>query len=129
MLHLTPEQGKRALDRVADALEQPAELEAKYARAMLDVALQNAAGRPTPQSAMAAQNLTVDGSLIRPLAGGAPEEVAAGSEFGSSIYRQFHAGHNPAGYWLYPAADDERTLRAGDDALEQVIQAAIRGFG
>lgn len=126
---LSPEQANRAIDRIADALSEGTEVASRYARAMLDTALQNAAGRPTPQSEMASRNLTVDGASIRSLAGGAPNEVAAGSEFGSSIYRQFHAPHNLGGYWLYPAADDERTLRAGDQALEEVMQAAIRGFG
>lgn len=126
MVRKTPEQAERAIRRIVTALEAPVALEAQYAEALLQVALQNAAGRPTPQAQMAAQNLVADGSLIRPLAGGPPEEVGPGSEYGSSIYRQFQAPHNSAGYWLYPAGDDQRTRAAGDLMLEGVLQSAIR---
>jgi hypothetical protein len=75
---------------------------------------------------MAAQNLTVEGANIGPLAGGAPAEVAIGSEFGSSKYLQFHKPPNPAGYWLYPATRDPRTLKLADRSLEEVLQEAVR---
>ena len=119
--------GQRTIARILRELEQPTELEHKYAEAVLALALQNAAGRPTPQAPMAAENMTVDGASIIPLAGGAPADVAIGSEFGSSLYRQFQQPPNPGGYWLYPAANDARTLAAGDQMLEDMLQAAIRG--
>lgn len=124
----SPEEGAKAIRRILDALESPSELEDRYAEAVLDQALSNAAGRPTPQAPMAVANMVTEGRTIRPLAGGAPGEVAAGSEFGSSIYRQFHAAHNPGGYWLYPAGDDPIVEKAGDRMLEDVMDSAIRGM-
>lgn len=126
MARKTLEQGKRAIDRIVADLERPTALEHDYASALLEAAVRNAAGRPTPQAPMAARNLVVDGSEIRPLAGGAPGEVGTSSEFGSSLYRQFHATHNPRGYWLYPAADAPDVLEAGDDALDRLVENAIR---
>ena len=46
--------GARVLRKLADELEDPDDLEAEYARLLVDKAQQNAASRPTPQSAMAA---------------------------------------------------------------------------
>lgn len=121
-------EGADAIRRILRFLESPAALADEYADAVLEQALRNAAGRPTPQAPMAARGMVAEGNVIRSLAGGRPSEVAAGSEFGSSIYRQFHAGHNPRGYWLYPAGDDPTTEKAGDQMLEDAVEAAIRGF-
>ena len=122
----TADQASRILRRIADDLERPTALEEAYARAVLDQALQNAAGRPTPQAPMAAAALGVQGNSIRSLAGGAPAEVATGSEFGSSIYRQF-GPRDQRGYWLYPAAEDPSVIDVGDRMLEEIMDAAIRG--
>ena len=119
--------GQRTIARILRELEHPAELEQKYAEAVLALAVENAAGRPTPQAPMAAQNMVVERGSIGPLAGGAPADVSIGSEFGSSLYRQFQRPPNPRGYWLYPAANDVRTLAAGDRMLEEMLDAAIRG--
>ena len=119
--------GQRTIARILRELEQPAELEYKYAEAVLALALENAAGRPTPQAPMAAENMTADRGTISPLAGGAPADVSIGSEFGSTLYPQFQAPPNPGGYWLYPAANDARTLAAGDRMLEDMLNDAIRG--
>jgi hypothetical protein len=118
--------GQRAIRRILGQLQKPEGLEHRYAEAVLQIARQNAAGKPTPQARMAAQNLTVEGANIGPLAGGAPAEVAIGSEFGSSEYLQFHKPPNPAGYWLYPATRDPRTLKLADRSLEEVLQEAVR---
>ena len=119
--------GRRTIERILRELEQPTGLAEKYAEAVLAQALQNAAGRPTPQAPMAAENMTAERGTIAPLAGGAPAEVAIGSEFGSSLYRQFQKPPNPQGYWLYPAANDQRTEAAGDRMLEDILDAAIAG--
>ena len=118
--------GQRTIRRILDELEHPVELEHKYAAAILAQALSNAAGRPTPQAPMAADNLVVEGASIGPLSGGAPAEVAIGSEFGSVIYPQFHKPPNPRGYWLYPAAEDVRVLAEADKALEQELDRIVR---
>jgi hypothetical protein len=120
--------GRKVIDRILKQLEAPTGLANKYAEAVLHQAVENAAGRPTPQAPMAAANLDVQGANIGPLAGGAPAEVAIGSEFGSTVYRQFHRPPNPRGYWLYPAAEDIRTLAAGDDMLEDILDRAIGGM-
>lgn len=116
--------GRRTIERILRELEQPADLEQKYAEAVLALALQNAAGRPTPQAPMAAEVMSAERGTIAPLAGGAPAEVGIGSEFGSSLYRQFQKPPNPRGYWLYPAAEDARTLAAGDAMLEDLMVKA-----
>lgn len=119
--------GQRTIRRILRELEQPEELEHKFAEAVLAQAVRNAASKPTPQARMAAENLDVQGASIGPSAGGAPAEVAIGSEFGSARYLQFHKPPNPRGYWLYPAAESVQALAAGDKALEDMLQAAIRG--
>ena len=118
--------GQRTIRRILDELEHPVDLEHKYAAAILAQALSNAAGRPTPQAPMAAENLVVEGATIGPLTGGAPAEVAIGSEFGSVVYPQFHKPPNSRGYWLYPAVEDVRVLAEADKALEQELDRIIR---
>lgn len=118
--------GRRTIENILRALERPEGLEQKYAEATLALAVQNASGRPTPQAHMAAENMVAEAGSIYPLAGGPPADVSIGSEFGSTIYRQFHKPPNPRGYWLYPAANDTRTLAAGDGMLEEILQDAIR---
>ncbi len=119
--------GQATIRRILKKLEQPQELENAYARAILVQAVANAAGKPTPQARMAAANLRVEGANIFPSAGGPAAEVAIGSEFGSAVYRQFQQPPNPRGYWLYPAASATSTLAAGDRALEEVLQDAVKG--
>lgn len=117
----------RAVRRVLKELEQPQSLEHLYAEAVLAQARRNAMKRPTPQAPMAARNMIVKGSDIYPSAGGAPAQVAIGSEFGSAAYRQFHKPPNPKGYWLFPAANAIAVLSAGDEALESLLQKVING--
>lgn len=122
----TPEQAARILRDLPSDLEKSDALAHKYAEAVLEAARSTAASKPTPQAAMAAGNLTVSADTIRPLAGGAPSAVALSSEFGSDIYLQFHRPHNPRGYWLYPAAESLAVGTAGDRALEEALEAAVR---
>lgn len=116
--------GKRILARIADDLEDPEDLAHSYAEAVLEQARRNAAARPTPQAPMAAQGMRVDGSEIRS-AGGISGEVATGSEFGSDIYLQFQKSLSRRGYWLTPATESEEAERAGDQALEEIMDRAI----
>ena len=118
--------GARILREIADQLEDGTSLESSYAQLLLEQASQNAASRPTPQSAMAADALYVSGNVIRS-AGGASEDVALGSEFGSDIYPQFHHSHTSQGLWLYPAAEDEGVLQNMDDELEKLMDDVIDG--
>lgn len=115
---------RRVMERVRDGLEDPSELAHAYAEAVLRKAVQNASARPTPQAAMAAEGMQVQGDTIRS-AGGTPGEVASSSEFGSDIYLQFHRSHNPQGYWLLPAGESREVLDAGDDILQQMIDRAV----
>ena len=116
--------GARVLRKLADELDNPEDLEAEYARLLAEVARQNAAGRPTPQSALAASALTVSANVIR-VAGGIPGAVAASSEFGSDIYPQFQHPHTSQGLWLYPAAEDSGVLERADNALENLVERVI----
>lgn len=120
------EYGERVIKRVLRELEKPQGLAHKFAQSVLRVAQQNAASKPTPQARMAAQNMAVDGADIRPVAGGAPAEVAIGSEFGSAQFLQFQKPPNPRGYWLYPAGESSSVASEGDKALEDILQQAVR---
>ena len=120
--------GQRAISRILKELNQPDDLEHKFAEAILAQAVRNAASRPTPQARMAAANLDVQGASIGPSAGGAPAEVAIGSEFGSSQYLQFHRNPNPSGYWLYPAVRSTEALAEMDKDLEKMLDQAIAGI-
>lgn len=120
--------GAKAIRRLLTELGEPEGLAHQYALAILAQALRNANARPTPQAPMAARNLQVEGADIFPrAAGGSPAAVAFGSEFGSTVYRQFQKSPNPRGYWLYPAAESTATLAAGDEALETLLENVING--
>lgn len=97
------------------------------ARAILKEAQGVAAGKPTPQARMAAEGMGVRNGSILSLSGGPSSEVAAGSEFGSSIYRQF-GPRRTRGYWLLPTGEDPGpgTIARGEQWLDDAIEAAIR---
>lgn len=118
--------GAQVIRRILKQLDKPDSLAHKFAEAILKQAVINASERPTPQAPMAAANMTIERDTIAPAAGGAPADVAIGSEFGSTLYRQFRAQPNPRGYWLYPAGRSLTVLAEGDKALEEVIDHAIR---
>ena len=125
---VTPKQAERIIGNLQDRIENPEQLEDIYARAVL-VQAQRAAGlRPTPQAPMAAESMGVQNGTILSLTGGDPSAVAAGSEFGSDIYGQFHRPHNARGYWLLPSAEnpDAATIEAGEDWLDDQVTEAIR---
>jgi len=125
---VTPKQAQHIIGNLQDRLENPEQLEDIYARAVL-VQAQRAAGlRPTPQAPMAAESMGVQNGTILSLTGGDPSAVAAGSEFGSGIYRQFHKPHSSRGYWLLPSAEnpDAATIEAGEDWLDDQVTEAIR---
>ena len=109
-------------------LEHPDELEDRYARAILEQAKRNAGMRPTPQAPMAAAVLVVESGTILAPAGGDSAEVGQGSEFGSTIYRQFGGRRQERGYWLLPAADnpDAATIATGDEWLNEQVEDSIR---
>ena len=117
--------GAKALRRLSDALEEPSDLERDYASFLVEKARQNAASRPTPQSAMAADSLVVSGNVIRSAGGDPGSAVAASSEFGSDLYPQFQHSHTSEGLWLYPAAEDADVLKQADESLEELIESAI----
>lgn len=123
----TPSQAARALRDIAEALEPPTGLAEAYARAMLEEGVRRAAGKPTPQSRMAAEAMGVQGSSITVLTGGPPAEVSAGSEWGSDIYPQF-GPRNESGYWLMPAGESETVKAAGDAYLDLLLEREVRGF-
>lgn len=120
----------RIVNDLPEQIEASEAVTEALARAILEQARRAAGLRPTPQAPMAAAGMGIRGDTILSLSGGAPAEVAAGSEFGSGIYRQFHKPHNPRGYWLLPSGEnpDPATIQAGEEAVDQVIEAAIRGF-
>lgn len=121
----TPEQAAAILRRIPQLLKQPGGLAHKYAEAVLVIARQTAASRPTPQARMAAAGMSVQGDTINPPAGGPPAEVAVSSEFGSDIYLQFQKPHSARGYWLYPSAESSQAETAGDKALIDVLRSAV----
>lgn len=128
---------KRELERVGTTRDTAA-------RAILKVARQNAAARPTPQarmvaSGMLARNGTVIGFAGRRVFGrGARDGVklgllAFGSEFGS-LHRQFVAPWESgpgSGYWLHPAAEGHNPGidKAQEDHADEAIDRAIIAAG
>ena len=125
---VSPDQANRILKNLEGKLEKADELEDIYARAILVQAQRTAGLRPTPQAPMAAESMGVQEGTILSLTGGDPSAVAAGSEFGSDIYGQFHRPHNAQGYWLLPSANnpDAATIEAGEDWLDDQVTEAIR---
>lgn len=122
----TPQEAQRAIQRLLDRLTGSQDgLAHRFALATLDVAKRNASGSVSPQARMAAAVMGVEGDTIRPLSGGAPAEVSAGSEWGSSIYRQF-APRNERGYWLFPAAESNEVERDADRVLQDLIDDSVR---
>ena len=100
-----------------------------YLEAVLKQAQGLAASHPSPQSRMAAEGMGVRNGTILSLSGGPPGEVAEGSEFGSTIYRQF-GPRRTRGYWLLPSAEfpSEATLAVGDEWLDDAVEDSIRGL-
>lgn len=123
----TVAQGKRDLQQIRDGLEDTDKLAKVYAEAVLQEAMANAAGRPTPQAPMAAEAMGIQGTHITVLTGGDPEAVSGGSEWGSNQFTQF-GPRNDSGWWLMPATESEEAHRAGDAYLEQIMDDAIRGL-
>lgn len=126
---VTSEEMNRIVARLVVKLERHEGLEDTYARAVLEQAQGVASGKPTPQARMAAEGMGVRNGTILSLSGGPSAEVAVGSEFGSTIYRQF-GPRRQRGYWLLPSAEspNEGTIQAGEDWLDETVEAAIRGI-
>lgn len=120
--------GARAVRQLSEALERSGDLPAAFAEAVLSEARRRAAGKPTPQSRMAAEAMGVRGSEILTIAGGDAAEVAGGSEWGSVIYTQF-GPRNEGGYWLMPSTESPVALAAGDRALDEAVQRAVNRYG
>lgn len=128
--------GRRALNKLQDALLDVRRVRQNAAQRVLKQATQNAAGRPTPQARMVASGMiarrgTVIGFGSRRVFGrGAGSGVklgflAYGSEFGSSTHAQF-GPRNESGYWLNPAADAPGLDDVLDEHVDGAIDAAIR---
>jgi hypothetical protein len=117
----------RVLRDLQRRLSAPDELSEAYAKALLLQAQRAAGLRPTPQAPMAAEAMGVQQGTILSLTGGAPSDVAAGSEFGSGIYRQF-GPRNTRGYWLLPSAEnpDAATIEAGEDWIDEQVEDAVK---
>ena len=86
-----------------------------------------AGAHPTPQSRIAATGLVVRGLTLEvPPSSGLAYEVAGGSEYGSTLYRQFGPRRSsPA--WLGRVAEgnDPAIVSAGDKALEEIMDRHI----
>lgn len=123
----TPAQVERVIKDLIARLEESEEGAQVWAEALLRQAQGLAESKPTPQARMAAQAMGVQSGTILSLTGGDPSEVAVGSEFGSSIYRQF-GPRNPRGYWLLPSAGQPSaaTIAAGEDWLDSEVEGALR---
>lgn len=119
--------GSRAIERLQRSLRDSEGLSNAYAEGVLAEAQRRAAGKPTPQSRMAADAMGVRGSEIAVLSGGDPAAVAYGAEMGSAIYRQF-GPRNEGGYWLFPAGESQEAESVGDRYLEGMLDRVVRGF-
>ena len=126
---VTEAEARRVLVRLQDKLEEHPGLEDRYLRAVLRQAQGLAATKPTPQARMASEVMGVRNGTILSLSGGPPGEVAEGSEFGSTIYRQF-GPRRTRGYWLLPSAEDpsEATIAEGERWMDEQVEDSIRGL-
>lgn len=115
-----------AIRRLLRSLDKPESLAHDFATQILAQARQNAASKPTPQARMAADNMRVEVASIVPASSGPASDVAIGSEFGSTVYAQFHRGRNPRGYWLFPAGQLV-AQRSGQETLDDVLRRAVSG--
>ena len=122
-----PKVVNRILAELQDRLENTDELADSYARAVLEQAQAAAGLRPTPQAPMAAEAMGVQQGTILSLTGGAPSDVAGGSEFGSDTYLQFQHPHNSEGLWLLPSGDNPNaaTIEVGEDWLDDQVDEAV----
>ncbi len=114
------ERGARAVNAVLGRLERPADLEARYAAAVLAAARRGASSAPSPQAGAVASGLSLSGGMISVAdrqvlsGGGTAADMFWGAERGSSLYRQF-GPRVAGGAWWTPALEDE-TARAEADA-------------
>jgi hypothetical protein len=114
--------GIRKLSGLAKDLENGSGIVAGVMPAAMDAARRYASQHPTPQSRIAASaGLVARGDTLQvsgPLAGG--------SEYGSSIYRQFGPRRGtPAWFARVTVGEDRGILAAGDKALESVMDKAL----
>lgn len=127
---------ERALESVGDALgrDAPEQVAEAMARSVLEQAVRNAAGRPSPQARMAASGFEVQRDLITGSgtvsgSGGSADvgAVAGGSEYGSAIYRQF-GPRATQGLWMAPAVEhpSSEAERLGEEQLDRIIASSLR---
>jgi hypothetical protein len=113
--------GRRRIASLAKALERGDELKRAVVPAALEVARSNAAGHPTPQSRLAAGGLVARGDSLS-----VTHSLAGGSEYGSTIYRQFGPRHGPAWFGKVAEESEPRTIvAAADKALEATMDREL----
>lgn len=129
-------EGARRIDKLRHELEDGSDVAEAYAEALGAQARRNASRRPTPQAPLAAQALTVRGAellvprsaTVRSSTGSlSAGRVAGGSEWGSTLYRQF-GPRRSSGSWIGAAAErpDSSTIEAGQSAIDELIRDAVR---
>lgn len=127
--------GLRRLQALSRELEDGSRIQEPYLEAVAAQARSAGARHPTPQSRMAASALIVrDGVIQVPAAaivsgaGGSTSAgaIAGGSEYGSSIYRQF--GPRRSSAWMRTSAEhpSSATLQAGERALDELVRDTCR---
>ena len=113
--------GIRKLGGLSRDLEDGSGIVAGVKPAAMDAARRYASQHPTPQARLAATALVARGdalSVSHPLAGG--------SEYGSSLYRQFGPRRStPAWFARVTVGEDKGVIAAGDKALESVMDRAL----
>ena len=113
--------GRRRLASLARALAHGDELKRAVVPAALEQARSNAAGHPTPQSRLAATGLVARGDTLT-----VTHSLAGGSEYGSSIYRQFGPRRSTSAWFGKVAEGEPRPIVvAGDKALETVMRKEL----
>jgi hypothetical protein len=113
--------GIRKLGGLAKDLEDGSGVVAGVLPAAMDAARRYASMHPTPQSRIAATTLYARGDTLT-----VSSALAGGSEYGSSIYRQFGPRRGtPAWFARVTVGEDRGVMAAGDKAIESVMDRAL----
>jgi hypothetical protein len=114
--------GRRRLASLAKAIASGDELKRAVLPSALESARSNAAAHPTPQSRLAAGGLVARGDTLT-----VTHSLAGGSEYGSTIYRQFGPRRSTPAWFGKVAEESEPRgiVAAGDKALETVMDKEL----
>lgn len=116
-------------DLPKEANQELRETAGTIAENLVPAARRGATSQGGPQGKLLAPTIKVVRDRVPSLEAGGTKKVGRnnvyaykvlyGSEFGSTVYTQFHHGHTTEGYWLFPL------IRTEDPMIQREMEAAI----